>query len=362
MSITQVIAAFSFTPPNPNTQDQDAFDTNATAMAVALPDGQDEMNTMASQMNALAAAMNALAAGGAMAIPYTFSTTTTDADPGAGFLRLDNATQNIATTIRADLAGADGSTFTDVLATFDDSTSTVKGYILLQALADATKWILCSVSALAAPAGYRNITVAVVASSAASPFANNDDIVLKFSRNGDKGDTGATGATGTAGITLLATLTPTAAANVDALSTFSATYDNYLIIGTGLKPAANDSLRMRFGNAGAADTGSNYAEVVGAPTALDAAAATSAVSNTVTAAGTGVSFVLQVLNANDVTNTKAYLSRALSQDSATPTYQAKGLHGMYLGANAISGLRFYWNGGQNFAATGSVRIYGYKNS
>lgn len=166
------------------TQDADTFNTNADAWVAALPG-------FVTEANALAAAMNAVAAGTAYAIPYTFSTTTTDADPGAGYLRLDNATQNLATTIRADLAGADGSTWTDVLATFDDSTSTVKGHIMLQKLADATKWILFSVSALASPSGYKNITVAVVAASAASPFANNDSIILKFTRTGDAGTPGA---------------------------------------------------------------------------------------------------------------------------------------------------------------------------
>jgi len=37
--------------------------------------------------------------GGATTISYTFDTTTTDADPGGGKLRLNNATQNTATTI-----------------------------------------------------------------------------------------------------------------------------------------------------------------------------------------------------------------------------------------------------------------------
>jgi hypothetical protein len=170
--------------PDPATDSPSEFSAKAAAHVLAL-------STFRTEANALAAAMNAIAAGGAMAIPYTFSTTTTDADPGAGTLRLDNATQNLATTIRADLAGSDGSTWTAVLDTFDDSTSTVKGHIMLQKLADATKWIVFSVSALASPSGYKNITVAVVASSTASPFADGDSIVLKFTRNGDKGDTGS---------------------------------------------------------------------------------------------------------------------------------------------------------------------------
>ena len=43
--------------------------------------------------------------------------------------------------------------------------------------------------------------VAIVASSAASPFTNGDALVMEFTRNGDKGDTGAAGAAGTSGFT-----------------------------------------------------------------------------------------------------------------------------------------------------------------
>jgi len=152
-----------------------------------------KMPTFCTEMNAAIAALNLIAAGTACAIPYTFSTTTTDADPGAGYLRLGSATQNTATVIRADLVGADGSTWTNVIDTFDDSTSTIKGHIMLQKLGDATKWLLFSVSSLASPSGYKNITVANVASSASSPFADGDQIILKFTRNGDAGTAAALG-------------------------------------------------------------------------------------------------------------------------------------------------------------------------
>jgi hypothetical protein len=173
-------------PTAPSTADPSTFSSRMDAMIAW-------MATNVSEMNAFQAALNAIAAGGAMAIPYTFSTTTTDADPGAGTLRLDNATQNIATTIRADLAGADGSTWTDVLNTFDDSTSTVKGCVRLVKATDATKFLIFSVSALASPSGYKNITVAVVASSAASPFTNGDALIMYFTRTGDAGVASAIG-------------------------------------------------------------------------------------------------------------------------------------------------------------------------
>jgi hypothetical protein len=117
---------------------------------------------------------------GAISIPYTFSTTTTDADPGAGTLRLDNATQNLATTIRADLLDSLGSTVTALLDSFALANVSIKGQLRLVDLTTPTNWIVFSLTAVASPSGYRNITVAVIASSSASPFANGASVLLMF--------------------------------------------------------------------------------------------------------------------------------------------------------------------------------------
>jgi Protein of unknown function (DUF2793) len=139
--------------------------------------------------------MNALRGktGGGISVQYVFSTTTADADPGNGTLRLNQATQNTATVIRADLADVNGTDWTAALASLADSSSTVKGHIRLFSVSDPSKWLLFTVSAVASPSGYKNITVAIVSSSAASPFANGDAIVLSFSRTGDAGANGTSG-------------------------------------------------------------------------------------------------------------------------------------------------------------------------
>ena len=152
-----------------------------------------EINAWAAAANALAAAMTAVAAGGAVSLKYIFDSTTTDADPGAGKLRLSSATQNASTVIRADLLGSETSDYSGLLALLDDSTSTNKGYLMLRHETDATKWLEFSVTSLASPSGYKNITVAPAASSAASPFTNGDAILLDFTPTGDKGDTGTAG-------------------------------------------------------------------------------------------------------------------------------------------------------------------------
>jgi hypothetical protein len=142
-------------------------------------------------------------AGGGVSIPYVFDTTTTDADPGNGKLRLSSATQNTSTVIRADLLDANTADWSSVLATLADSTNTIKGHIRLFNTADPTKWLVFSVSAVAAPTGYKNITVAIVGSSSANPFANADALTLSFTRAGDVGSNGSAGSSGANGSNFL---------------------------------------------------------------------------------------------------------------------------------------------------------------
>lgn len=195
MAITQTINAITTTP---DIADPTNFEADANQLLnVELPNLQTQLNTWAGQANALVAGLNAIAAGSAMAISYTFSTTTTDSDPGAGTLRLNNATQNTATVVRADLLDAAGTDWSSALGTIGDSTSTVKGYLQISKLNDASKMLLFTVSALASPSGYKNITVSCIAFTTASPFTNGDTLIMEFTRTGDKGDTG-TGFTGTA--------------------------------------------------------------------------------------------------------------------------------------------------------------------
>jgi len=138
-------------------------------------------------------------AGGAITIGYAFSTTTTNADPGNGNLRLNAGTQNTATAIYADLLDGNGIDWTTVLDSLDDSTSTEKGQIRLLSRTDDSKWILFTISAVVSHTGYRELTVAVVASSTTNPFNNADAVLVAFTRTGNAGATGSTGIPGTAG-------------------------------------------------------------------------------------------------------------------------------------------------------------------
>src|SRR5690606_11746207 len=136
-------------------------------------------------------------------IPYTFSTTTTDSDPGDGVLRLSNATQPLSTIIRADNQDADGNSASTRIQTFDDSTSAVKGHIRLEVEDDPERYLLFEVTAVTFPTGYANITVVPLGGGGgvANPLSNGDRIYLTYVRTGDKGDTGPTGPTGATGPT-----------------------------------------------------------------------------------------------------------------------------------------------------------------
>jgi hypothetical protein len=171
--------------PSRLVQDQQTFDNLVAAVFAAFP-------TFGAQFNAGIANFNAAAAGSAYAIPYTVDLSgTTDVDPGSGKLRFDNATQNLASTLRLDLLNSLGTDCTAMLDTFDASTSSAKGAIRIVKQGDATKFLMFNVTARTAPSGYRDISVTPMASSSASPFMAGDAVLLFFQRTGDKGDAGS---------------------------------------------------------------------------------------------------------------------------------------------------------------------------
>ena len=183
--------------PN-QTQEQAVFDNLIAQFFTNLPKFVAEWNADLAAFNAGVAAFNSAAAGQAYAIPYTIDlSSTADADPGAGLLRFNNATQNLATVLRLDVVARDTADYTKSLDTFDASTSAKKGTLRIVKLGDARKFLVYDVTARAAPAGYRNITVTPVDWSAANPFVNGEPVLLFFQKNGDKGDKGDQGDPGT---------------------------------------------------------------------------------------------------------------------------------------------------------------------
>ena len=195
MTITKIIDKSKL--PN-QSQDQATFDAFFAQLLLDLVDWGMQVNAETAAMNAAIASFNGALAGNAYAIPYTVDlSSTADADPGAGKLRFNSATQSAATVLRADLVGADTADYTKSLDTFDASTSTIKGTIRIVKVGDARKFLVFNVTARSSLTGYRNITVTPADFSAASPFIHDEQVLLFFQRTGDKGDKGNQGDPGT---------------------------------------------------------------------------------------------------------------------------------------------------------------------
>ncbi|MCR9254702.1 MAG: hypothetical protein NXI16_01230 [Alphaproteobacteria bacterium] len=117
--------------------------------------------------------------------PYTFSTTTTDSDPGAGVVRLNNATPASVTEIYIDDLNAAGADIRTRIAAWDDSTSSTKGTLTITSLENPAEYICVTLTALTQPTGYSKLTVTHIDS--AGTLANAENIVLSFVPTGDQG-------------------------------------------------------------------------------------------------------------------------------------------------------------------------------
>lgn len=163
------------------------------------------------------------------------------------------------------------------------------------------------------------------------------------------------------GLTLLATLTPTAAANVDFLTTFTSTYDNYLIVLEGILPASSDTLRMCLAVSGSATLSSNYFTGENA-TNLSATTSWLLSAEPTLSTGKGIGGTLNLQNANDATNAKTASSEFIGQSTATPYFNGFTYRHAFNSASVVTGFRLFWAGGSNFSATGKARVYGYSNT
>lgn len=161
---------------------------------------------------------------------------------------------------------------------------------------------------------------------------------------------------------LLAQVAPSAAVNVDFLSTFSSTYDNYLIELVNIAPATNAVLQARLAIAGAASSLSSYSSTApGATTTGFVDHANVSVSALNGGAGVGgLSSVIHVLNVNGAAS-KHMVSNAVFDNTATDN-EFRVLGTRFNTALAVTGIRFYWDTGANFMAQGHVRVYGYSNT
>jgi len=163
----------------------DAAASASSATGSAATATTQASNAATSATNAANSAM--AAATSVAALPYNFSTTTTDADPGAGLFRLNNAAPGSATAAYIDNTDADGVSAIGVLDSWDDSTSTVRGVLTIRAKTNATIRHTYNVTgSVVDGTGYRKLTLAYVGGS--GTLTNGAAHWLFFERAGDAGE------------------------------------------------------------------------------------------------------------------------------------------------------------------------------
>jgi hypothetical protein len=127
-------------------------------------------------------------------VQYTFGASTADSDPGAGNLRFNNATKASITFIYIDILDETGANMTNWYDTWDDSTSSIPGYITVITNTGSDASVFQVTGAVISAAGYYKIPVAWV--SGTIPTAGSTTLLLSFNRTGDLGTQGTQGTQG----------------------------------------------------------------------------------------------------------------------------------------------------------------------
>jgi hypothetical protein len=110
---------------------------------------------------------------------FTFSATTADADPGAGIIRLNNATPAGVARSSSTTSISGTTSIVAWLATFDDNVGTIKGRVTVRSISDPTKKLVFNITAYTAASGYGKLTVAHVFGTAL-PTTTAGDTFLSF--------------------------------------------------------------------------------------------------------------------------------------------------------------------------------------
>ena len=169
----------SFKVSRTNTITSSEFTDNATSRASKTLgfDSSGDLTTVA----------DFLPAGGDSAM-FQYSTTTTDSDPGAGFLRLNNATISSATIAYVDDLEFNGTDVSAWVQSFDDVTGndTNRGRIRISKANTLDTWMVFKVTGAVTDAtGYTKIGLVYIDS--AGTFTNEDKVFLSFVSSGEDG-------------------------------------------------------------------------------------------------------------------------------------------------------------------------------
>jgi hypothetical protein len=160
---------------------------------ISSPEFTDDASTRASKTlgfdseGNLTTVADFLPAGGDSAM-FQYSTTTTDADPGAGFFRLNNATISSATEMYIDDLEFNGTDVSAWVQSWDDVTGndTNRGRIRISKANTLDTWMVFKVTgAITDASGYSKITLSYI--DTAGTFANEDKVFISFVASGEDG-------------------------------------------------------------------------------------------------------------------------------------------------------------------------------
>jgi len=168
--------------------------TAATATAGTTTTGAEGTSAAVANSGTTAAAVFdfTIPRGAMPAVGWNFDTSTTDADPGAGDVRFNHATPASVTSIYFDNADRDGTTQTTWMDTWDDSTATIKGTIVIVPAATPSAKLVYNVTgAVTDGTGYRKVAVTHVAGTTLP--SSGVHLGVHFSRSGNNGADGADG-------------------------------------------------------------------------------------------------------------------------------------------------------------------------
>lgn len=181
---------------------------------------------------------------------FNFDSTTTDADPGSGDLRLNNATPASATEAYIDTNNRGGTDVSAWLDTFDDlGVSAGRGQLhIFDAAAPTTVFRIYNVTgSVVDGTGYRKVTIAHVAG--AGSFTNGNELLVAFFARGNSGAGDLTSANNLSDV-------------ADAATAFATIKQAASAIVTGVVELATDAETITGTDTGRATTPANIAAVL----------------------------------------------------------------------------------------------------
>lgn len=135
-------------------------------------------------------------------LPYKFKLIISSASSEDGVVFCNNLNPAAATSISIRATDINSNSQAAYLANFDDSTSIIKGYITLISSSGISRRIVYKITSSAtSTSNFYTFPVEFVSSTlgAGNNFTEQENIVVSFSRTGDKGDTGSAGSQGDTG-------------------------------------------------------------------------------------------------------------------------------------------------------------------